>query len=71
MRDAITGGDSAAIKSAHDELQSSIQKIGEAVYANAGASNTPPDQDGQAGGGEESDAAAKGDDVVDAEFKEV
>ena len=36
VRDAISKNDDAAIKSAHDTLQASIQKIGEAVYASAG-----------------------------------
>src|ERR1700676_2618082 len=37
VRDAIGTGDNDAIKSATDDLQSSIQKIGEAVYAQSGA----------------------------------
>jgi molecular chaperone DnaK len=72
VRDAIAAGDSAAIKSAHDALQSSIQKIGEAVYAAAPAAGTPPPPNS---GGDESQGgtadSGAGDDVVDAEFKEV
>jgi molecular chaperone DnaK len=71
VRDAITAGDATAIKSAHDDLQSSIQKIGEAVYAASSANTTPPPPDG---GGETpsgSSESGSGDDVVDAEFKEV
>jgi molecular chaperone DnaK len=69
VRDAIATGDSDAIKRATDDLQGSIQKIGEAVYA-----QTPPSTDG--GGSNGSPGAAKegapaGEDVVDAEFKEV
>jgi hypothetical protein len=73
----------ADIKTAHDALQADIQKIGEAVYASAGGGsssgssgpapepeggNAPPE--GRAGGSSGSDGSG-GDDVVDAEFKEV
>src|SRR5487761_1098853 len=75
VRDAITKNDDAAIKSAHDTLQASIQKIGEAVYASAGAGGGPtPGPDGggsQPPGDESGSAGGSGDDVVDAEFKEV
>jgi molecular chaperone DnaK len=76
VRDAIGSNDTDAIKRAQDELSASIQKIGEAVYAQQS-------QDGQGGGdatggaaGTESHEGAPsgtggGDDVVDAEFKEV
>jgi molecular chaperone DnaK len=74
VRDAIAANDADAIKTAHDELAASIQKIGEAVYA-----QSPPPEggspDGGAGNGEapphEDGAGSGGDDVVDAEFKEV
>ncbi len=75
VRDAISAGDNDAIKRAHDDLQASIGKIGEAVYSQAGG--TPgaggtgeaggPSGDGPGGG----DQPAGGEDVVDAEFKEV
>ena len=68
VRDAIGTGDTAAIKAAHDDLQGSIQKIGEAVYANAGAGSSPG-SDGT--GASEAGEAPPADDVVDAEFKEV
>ncbi|HWW10179.1 MAG TPA: molecular chaperone DnaK [Candidatus Acidoferrales bacterium] len=74
VRDAIASNDAAAIQSAHDDLAASIQKIGEAVYSQpqsgepgsgdgAGSNGTPPESGAGAGAG--------GDDVVDAEFKEV
>jgi molecular chaperone DnaK len=78
VRDAIASGDTDALKRAHDDLQGSIQKIGEAVYAASASTGgtaapdghdashpdgTPPHPgEGQGQGGE---------DVVDAEFKEV
>ena len=83
LRDAIAKNNDAALKTAHDALQADIQKIGEAVYASAGGGsssgssgpapepeggNAPPE--GRAGGSSGSDGSG-GDDVVDAEFKEV
>ncbi|MEO8899126.1 MAG: molecular chaperone DnaK [Candidatus Dormibacter sp.] len=70
VRDAIGTGDNDAIKRATDDLQGSIQKIGEAVYAQAGTPGDGGGPNGSPGGGEES-APPAGDDVVDAEFKEV
>jgi molecular chaperone DnaK len=74
VRDAIATNDVSVIQSAHDDLAASIQKIGEAVYSQpqsgepgsgdgAGSNGTPPESGAGAGAG--------GDDVVDAEFKEV
>ena len=83
VRDAIAKNDDAALKTAHDALQAEIQKIGEAVYASSGSGSSsgpsgstpepeggsaPPE--GGAGGSSGSDGSG-GDDVVDAEFKEV
>ena len=83
VREAISKNDDAAIKTAHDALQAEIQKIGEAVYASsaAGPSSGPsgpaPDSGGNAapetgtGGAPSGSDGSGGDDVVDAEFKEV
>ncbi len=70
VRDAIGTGDSDAIKRATDDLQGSIQKIGEAVYAQAGASTDGGGSNGSPGGDQDA-APPAGEDVVDAEFKEV
>jgi molecular chaperone DnaK (HSP70) len=72
VREAITGGDADAIKRAHDDLQGSIQKIGEAVYAANAASGGggPTPEGGEPEGGAQPNTGG-GDDVVDAEFKEV
>jgi molecular chaperone DnaK len=70
VRDAIGSGDNDAIKRATDDLQGSIQKIGEAVYAQTGASTDAGGSNGSAGAAEEG-APPAGEDVVDAEFKEV
>ena len=81
VRDAVAANDEAAIKTAHDELQAVISKIGEAVYANAGAPTGTPGADEHGTGGAPHDGAGTGaphsgagagsPDVVDAEFKEV
>ncbi len=76
VREAVAKNDDDAVKSAHDALQASIQRIGEAVYASSAAGGgggaspgpdggPPPAGEGAPGG------APGGDDVVDAEFKEV
>jgi len=73
VRDAIAGTDNDTIKRAHDDLAASIQKIGEAVYAQAPPGAGEPGA-GAPGNGESKPgegAGAGGDDVVDAEFKEV
>jgi molecular chaperone DnaK len=78
IKDAIGKNDAAATKLAHDDLQASIQKIGEAVYASANAGSGGPDgpAPGPEGGSAPPEAGSTGgttggDDVVDAEFKEV
>jgi molecular chaperone DnaK len=81
VRDAIARNDDAALKTAHDALQADIQKIGEAVYASAGGGSSsgsggpaPEPEGGSAppeGGGSSGSDGSGGDDVVDAEFKEV
>src|SRR6202045_2548186 len=77
VRDAIASTDSDAPKRAHDDLAASIQKIGEAVYANQQAqagSGEPHAGNGDGGApdtGAGEGAGAGADDVVDAEFKEV
>ena len=79
VRDAIASNDADAIKRAHDDLAASIQKIGEAVYAQTQqaqpGSGEPHAGNGDGGApdrrGEGAGAGAGGDDVVDAEFKEV
>ncbi len=76
VREAVAKNDDDAIKSAHDALQASIQRIGEAVYASSAGGGgggaapgpdggPPPASEGAPGG------TPGGDDVVDAEFKEV
>jgi molecular chaperone DnaK len=70
VRDAIASGDNDAIKRAHDDLQGSLQKIGESVYASAGTPGAGGPE-GHNGGGQSQPGQGGGEDVVDAEFKEV
>ena len=76
VRDAIASNDSDAIKKAHDDLAASIQKIGEAVYAQTQQAQPGAGEphEGNGDGGAPNAGAGEGagaDDVVDAEFKEV
>ena len=82
VRDAIASNDADAMKRAHDDLAASIQKIGEAVYAtqqaqsgggepHAGNGDGGAPDSGGAGAGAGAGQGSGGDDVVDAEFKEV
>ncbi len=61
---AMLADDKEAIEAKTDHLMKASQKLGEKVYADAGATAGGPDQ---ASG----DTNAKSDDVVDADFKEV
>jgi len=72
VRDAIASNDADAMRRAHDDLNASIQKIGEAVYASqpAGA-QSPPDGSGDGANGGTPPSGTPDEDVVDAEFKEV
>ena len=62
VRSALAGGDIAAITSASNELQTAIQQVGQAVYAQAGA----PGQPGAAPGDMPPD-----DGTVEGEYREV
>jgi molecular chaperone DnaK len=67
VRDAIAGNDVAAMRRTGSDLQASLSRIGEAVYAGTGADRSSGN--GVGGGGAQGSETA--DDVVDAEFKEV
>ena len=61
---AMLADDKEAIEAKTDHLMKASQKLGEKVYADAGATAGGPDQ-------ASADTNAKSDDVVDADFKEV
>ena len=65
VRSALSGGDIAAITAASNELQESMQRVGQAVYAQPGAGAADTGGDASPGG------AAPDDDSVEGEFREV
>jgi molecular chaperone DnaK len=73
VEDALKGDDKDAIESATTALMTASQKLGEKMYASmagaAGGAEAQAAGAGGAGGGEAK--AAKNDDVVDADYKEV
>ena len=64
LKDALSGGDAAAIGRAADELQQASGKLAEAMYARAGTGAPAGTPAGTAGG-----EAKPGDEVIDAEYK--
>jgi len=76
LKSAVAAQNTSDMQSREQELTAAIQKVGEAIYANAPASSSSPDGQAAAGGEDIPPAAAGGGggsdgDVVDAEFKEV
>jgi len=65
LRTALKGEDSAAIRTATENVATTSQKIGSAMYANAQAAGGDA---GAAGGSADGGATAADDDVVDAEI---
>ena len=63
LKTAAEGEDAADIQEKHQALMTAAMKLGEAIYASQ--------QEGEAHADAASDAAADGDDVVDADFEEV
>ncbi|MFH0952086.1 MAG: molecular chaperone DnaK [Patescibacteria group bacterium] len=61
------GDDKAAIESAVNELNTAVQKIGQAMYGSQGQSGQPGDKSAQGG----SASGGKKDEAVEADYKEV
>jgi len=69
VRSALQGEDASHTESTVQELQESIQKVGELVYSQA---NAPAAEDGQAAPpSEDSGAEEPPEDAVEGEFREV
>ncbi|WP_103504219.1 MULTISPECIES: molecular chaperone DnaK [Streptomyces] len=68
LKETLKGEDTAAIRTASEQVAATSQKLGQAMYADAQASGATPGQEGgpQASGGEQ--AGGTDDDVVDAEI---
>ncbi len=77
LRTAISAQDTAAMQSGQTELSAALQKVGEAIYrgsapgSDGAGAETPPAAEAGEGGDGAAAPAGGGDDVVDAEFKEV
>ncbi len=76
LKSAVAAQDTSDMESREKELSAAIQKVGEAIYANAPASTPSPDGQPAAAGEDIPPASGGGGagadgDVVDAEFKEV
>ena len=76
LKSAVAAQDTSDRESREKELSAAIQKVGEAIYANAPASTPSPDGQPAAAGEDIPPASGGGGagadgDVVDAEFKEV
>ena len=73
VRDALAGQDIEAVRNATAELGESVQKIGAALYEEAGAeaaTDAPPGEDGEAPADEEGEAQPE-EGTVEGEFREV
>ena len=64
LRSALQGSDTQQIKRSLEELQASLQKVGTAVYSQAGAGQAGPSGEGQPGG-------PSPDGTVEGEFREL
>ena len=69
LRAAIQEGDTSTISTAMTDLQSSVQKVGEAVYSQAGQ-EAPTDEEGQ-GPEQPEDEEKPPEDTVEGKFREV
>jgi molecular chaperone DnaK len=69
VRDALQGADTEAVQRTMSELGEAVQKIGAAVYGEAGA-EAPPGAEGEAGG-EEAPSGTPEEGTVEGEYREV
>ena len=67
VRSALEAGESTTLRSAVDELQASLQKVGQHVYSQTGAPGAGPEPEGPDG----PDGPPEGEDTVEGEFREV
>ena len=69
LKTALAGDDDEAVKTAYDKLNESQQKLGQAIYSAAQASEAPAGDAGEAGAQGEGSSSAD-EDVIDAEVVE-
>jgi molecular chaperone DnaK len=70
LREAAKGSDSAALKKAMDDFNEALQKVGQHIYSQTGATGGGPGEQA-GGGGEDKGKKDEGGDVVDADYREV
>jgi molecular chaperone DnaK len=71
LKAAAKGNDTAALRREMDEFNESLQKIGEHIYAQAGAKSGSGPGGPDDAGAADADPAKKEEDVVDADYREV
>ena len=74
VRSALQNDDIARVETTLNELQESLQKVGQAVYSQAGAGagpGEPPPPGADAGPGPDSGPGPDDDNTVEGEFREV
>jgi molecular chaperone DnaK len=71
LKTAAKGSDTKGLRREMDEFNESLQKIGEHIYQQAGASGGASSATASADGAESGDAKKKEEDVVDADYREV
>jgi molecular chaperone DnaK len=69
LKTVAKGNDTAALRKEMDDFNESLQKIGEHIYAQAGAKSSGPG--GPEGGSADGEPKKKDEDVVDADYREV
>lgn len=70
LKTALAGDDDEAVKTAYDKLNESQQKIGQAIYSAAQASEAPAGDAGEAGAEAGDGSSSDDEDVIDAEVVE-
>ena len=70
VRTALAGEDSAEIKTAMEDLQQAIQKVGQLVYSQSGGGDVPPPEGGEPPEGD-ADAGDDSEGAVEGEYREV
>jgi molecular chaperone DnaK len=72
LKTVAKGNDSAALRKEMDEFNESLQKIGEHIYAQAGAKSGSGSSGPEGSSGEgQGEPKKKDEDVVDADYREV
>ena len=69
VRSALQAGNDSTLQTSVDELQESMQRVGQAVYSQAGGDGEAPAEPPPEG--EETAEPAEGEETVEGEFREV